>query len=383
MAYDRKLIFHGISKNINNYIIGRVVTKNFEQVDNKNQLIMVSEKNEYVPGYKAYITNDNFKQLDDKIIKSCYGVKNIEHFIDGDIVRISDDGLIRILYRIDSDDNVIFVTNQCNSNCIMCPDSDLVRKNGENVSIEELIEYIDYIPKDCKHLTITGGEPGLLKDNLIILLRECQKRLPNTNYLLLTNGRVFSDEKYLKKIVEVLPDNIRFGIPLYSSDEEIHDGITMAKNSFRQTVYAIKRMLEYDISIEIRTVVLKKNYNSLIKLSDYIIKEFKNVDVVNFMALEVLGNCLKNKKEVWINFEDINKYLLPSCLNLIKNRINVQLYNFPLCLIDSKLISLAKNSITDYKIKYKKECEICRARNLCGGFFFSTVNMKEINVKPL
>lgn len=381
MTYDRKLLFSAQTRIKEKYLIGKIVTNNFEVQDNKSELIMVSEKNEYIPGYKAYIFGDHI--LNDDTISYCFGVKNINDFLDGDVIRISNDGLIRILYRCDSDDNVIFVTNQCNSNCIMCPDSEIVRKNGENVPIEELIEYINYIPKDCKHLTITGGEPGLLKEDLIVLLKECKNKLPNTNYLLLSNGRVFSDEKYLKRIIEYLPNNIRFGIPLYSSEEKIHDNITNVKSSFKQTVYAIKKMLEYNISVEIRTVILKKNYDNLIELSNFIIKEFKKVDFVNFMSLEMLGNCLKNKNDVWIEFEKIDKYLLPACLNLVKNRVNVQLYNFPLCLINNKLISLAKNSITDYKVKYKKDCDSCRAKEICGGFFFSTVNMKEIIVKPL
>ena len=75
-------------------------------------------------------------------------------------------GIIRILYRDDSNDNAIVVTNQCNSNCIMCPDSDIVRNTRENPDIKKLIEQVKYIPNDTKHITITGGEPGLLKENL-------------------------------------------------------------------------------------------------------------------------------------------------------------------------------------------------------------------------
>ena len=78
--------------------------------------------------------------------------------------------IIRVLYRDDSEDNAIVVTNQCNSNCIMCPDSDAVRNTKENPDIKKLLKQIRCIPDDTKHITITGGEPGLLKENLLKLL---------------------------------------------------------------------------------------------------------------------------------------------------------------------------------------------------------------------
>ena len=378
--YSRPLLYKGKSLINSDYILGRIVTNNFETCEDKEKSIMISLDGQYVPGYKAYI----FKSIPSKIenIECIYEVDKIECFINDDIIRISKNGDIRILYRSDSEDNVIFVTNLCNSNCIMCPDSDIVRKKGENVSINELIEYVNYIPKNCKHITITGGEPGMLKKELVMLINECKEKLPNTDFLLLTNGRVLSDDLYRKDILDALPYHTRFGIPLYSSNKEIHDNITRGKDSFLQTTKAIKKLLDENIEVEIRTVILKKNYKELPKLAEYISKNFPKIEMVNFMALEVLGNCLKNKNEVWIDFEEISEDLLKASTILIKNGIKVQLYNFPLCKIDSKLVSLSSNSITDYKVRYKKECENCKAKSECGGFFFSTVNLNDIKVNP-
>ena len=61
----------------------------------------------------------------------------------------------------------------------------------------------------------------------------------------------------------------------------------------------------------------------------------------------------------------------------------VNLYNFPLCSLDRRLYSIARKSITDYKIRYKEECDECLAKEECGGFFNSTINMKDIKVKPI
>ena len=92
-------------------------------------------------------------------------------------------GVIRILYRDDSNDNAIVVTNQCNSNCIMCPDSDVVRNTKENPSIKKILEHIKCIPDDTEHITITGGEVGILKEDFIKVLETCKTYLPNTEFL--------------------------------------------------------------------------------------------------------------------------------------------------------------------------------------------------------
>ena len=55
----------------------------------------------------------------------------------------------------------IFVTNKCNSNCIMCPMSEGSRRKNNPEHIEELKAYIRELPKDVEYINVTGGEPTL------------------------------------------------------------------------------------------------------------------------------------------------------------------------------------------------------------------------------
>ena len=87
------------------------------------------------------------------------------------------------------------------------------------------------------------------------------------------------------------------------------------------------------------------------------------------MALEMTGNAYKNREQVWINFKEVKEYLYKACITIIKAGIIVNLYNFPLCNLDERLYSIAHKSITDYKIRYKEQCEECLAKENCGGFF--------------
>lgn len=383
---NRPLILKGNIniKNTDEYIIGKIIkNKNIENKETYIQVLNSENIDLYEKGYKGYIFETEPKKIDLNLINYCYNVKDFQTLKDYDVVEIINNKSIRVLYRDDSEDNAIVVTNQCNSNCIMCPDPDIIRNTKENPDIKKILEQIECIPNDTSHITITGGEPGLLKEKLLEVLDKCKKCLPNTEFLLLTNGRVFSDVHFANKIAEVVPSNIRVAIPIYADNEKLHDEITRAKESFNQAVNGIKNLINRNIDVEIRIVVLKKNYEQLEQIAKFIVREFPHTKIVNIMALEMMGNAYKNKDWVWVDFKDIKKYLYNACLTIIRSGIITNLYNFPLCNIDEKLYSLSRKSITDYKVRYKDGCDTCLIKESCGGFFNSTINIKDISIKPI
>lgn len=383
---NRPLILRGniIIRNIDEYIIGKII-KNKNIVNKENYIQILDDKNInlFQEGYKGYIFENKPQNINLKKINYCYNINEYQTLLDYDVIEIINNKMIRVLYRDDSEDNAIVVTNQCNSNCIMCPDADVVRNTKENPDIKKLLEQVRCIPDDTKHITITGGEPGLLKEDLLKLLEECKTYLPNTEFLLLTNGRIFSNTDFTRRLKKSIPNDIRIAIPIYADNEKLHDEITRAKGSFRQAIIGIKKLIEKNIDIEIRIVVLKKNYQYLEDIANFIVREIPQVKIVNIMALEMTGNAYKNREQVWINFGKVKDYLYKACITLIKAGIITNLYNFPLCNLEERLYSIAHKSITDYKIRYKEQCEECLAKESCGGFFNSTINVKDIEVKPI
>lgn len=383
---NRPFILRGKIKvnNLDEYIIGKVVKNdNREMKENYIQVLDDENVEKFEYGYLGYIFEHKPENINLEEINYCYEVENYQTLVNYDVIEIINNRNIRVLYRDDSEDNAIVVTNQCNSNCIMCPDPDTIRNTKENPDIKKLLEQVRCIPNDTKHITITGGEPGLLRNNLILLLEECKKCLLDTEFLLLTNGRIFSNTDFADKIKNSIPENIRIAIPIYADNAQLHDSITRAKDSFMQTITGIKKLIERDIDVELRIVVLKKNYKHIENIANFIAREIPQVKMVNIMALEMTGNAYQNKEEVWINFEKTKEYLYRACVVLIKSGIIVNLYNFPLCQIDERLYSIAHKSITDYKVRYKEACNECFAKQNCGGFFNSTVNVGNIEVKPI
>lgn len=281
-------------------------------------------------------------------------------------------------------DNTLYITDKCNSNCIMCPMAEVIRRNGHTIPTQVLMDLVRYMPSQMEHITITGGEPFYIKEDLFKILDALKNRNKAQNYLLLSNGRVFSNHDYCDRFAESVPENFLVGIPLHGPDSDIHDLISQSPGSFSQTTKGISNLLATkSMSIEIRIVVNKINAPYLIDLADFIIKKYKGINSVKFMGMEMLGNAILNSDKVWIPYEDAFSYIKPAIDLLVKNGIDVAIYNFPLCFVAPQYWNIARNSITAYKIKYSELCNDCKEKSACGGMFAGTDKYLKDLVKPI
>ena len=340
-------------------------------------------------GYHAYLLSSNIPEEYAKNLASycpnasiLYDVQNIEQYGNYDVIDVDNGGRIRIAYQDSSEDNVLFITNQCNSNCIMCPDSNAVRKRISENRKEYLDHLIELIPSDAIHLTITGGEPTLLKWDFIDILKKCQGKFTQTEFLMLSNGRTLANTAYRNAFLDALPNYFRLAVPLYAASSDAHDLITRAPGSFEQTVTALKA-LQHRLNIEIRIVVMKETYTQLPKIASYLVSNFPHIKTVSIMGLELLGNAAANRKNLWIDFHSTAKYIEDAVHILLTGGIDARIYNYPLCALPRSLWSISAKSITGYKIRYPEKCNECIVKNLCGGFFFSTLHFADIHVNPI
>ena len=103
-------------KNNDEYIIGKIIkNKNVEEKQEYIQILDNQNINQYEKGYKGYIFENKPQNIDIENINICYEVENFNTLIDYDVVEIVNNENIKVLYRDDSEDNAIVVTNQCNS----------------------------------------------------------------------------------------------------------------------------------------------------------------------------------------------------------------------------------------------------------------------------
>lgn len=276
---------------------------------------------------------------------------------------------------------LVYVTNQCNSNCIMCPDSVKLRIRPNEVTRENLLEQISEINPEAEHVDITGGEPTLLKEQLPELIEAVFRQATDAEVLMLSNGRSFAAGGYTERFSAFAHRRLKIEIPIHGDCAELHDRIAGCQESFVQTRAGIHHLLEAGVEVGIRIVVSRLNYSRLNELIRFISREFPEIKYVNLMGMEVLGNAWKNREQVWIEFDEVKDSLQQAVEQCFACGIIPSLYNYPLCLFDRKYWYCYRNSISDYKIRYFEECEKCTEKSRCGGFFASTYRYTRYKVR--
>ena len=269
---------------------------------------------------------------------------------------------------IQSNDNALFVTGQCNNHCLMCCQPP-VKKDDIDFFYEKNIRLIDSAPIELPAIGITGGEPTLLGDRLFDLIAHIRKRLPNTHIQILSNGRQFADGAYAEKLAQVSEGMVIVGVPFHSDSPIIHDRIAGAKNAYNQTLFGLYNLAANDINIELRIVLTKQNFQRLPQMARFISKNLAFVSTVAFMAMEDIGYTIKNRNLIWIEPLDYMPQLQQAVQYLAQLEFDVSLFNLPLCLLPESLRPFAKQSISDWKNKYLPICGTCALKSSCCGLF--------------
>ena len=303
---------------------------------------------------------------------------------DYDIIEIDDRGIYYQLYSRKEDEAGVVTTPRCNSNCVMCPASESSRQGCSDTPVDRLLQYVRYLPDDVSFITITGGEPTLIgTDHFSLLLKAIAEKYSHTGVLLLTNGRTLGSSAFFERFSQCVPADFRVAIPIHGSNAEKHDAVTQVRGSFAQTMCGIQNLLSKSIKVEIRIVVSKLNCDDLSDIADLILRRFPGVSVVNFIGLEMRGNCAKNSERVIIPYEMAFQKSKLAIRQLAIAGIDVGLYNFPYCMIDKEYWYIAKKSIAGYKSKFYDKCDSCRLRNDCCGIFEATMKFYHPEVYPV
>jgi His-Xaa-Ser system radical SAM maturase HxsC len=289
---------------------------------------------------------------------------------DGDIIGIEPHrNALRVLYRRKSPHNSFLVTERCNHSCLMC--SQPPKNVDDSWLIDELLQMITLMDPDTQEIGFTGGEPTLLGDGFLKVLLAAKNYLPRTTVHILSHGRRFSDEDFVRKYADIRHPDMMVGIPIYSDVSTIHNYVVQADGAFDETIRGILNLKRYRQRVEIRVVIHKQTYERLPQLAEFIARNLTFVDHVALMGLEITGFTRANLPDLWIDPWDYMDELYRAVTLLADCRMNVSIYNHQLCVIDRRLWPFAKKSISDWKNEYMPECDGCSAQNECGGFFSS------------
>ena len=288
----------------------------------------------------------------------------------GDVIRLMEGSArVSVLYRRGSNSNTMLATERCNSFCIMC--SQPPRDVDDGWLVEEMLATIDLMDRDEAQLGISGGEPTLLGDDLLVVLDRARRLLPNTALHVLSNGRRFADEAFARTVCAVRHPNLTWGVPVYSDCPEIHDYVVQAHSAWEETLAGLYNLAKLGAKVEIRVVVQRPNVERLGELAYFIFRNLTFAGHVAFMGLEPIGFARANYEKIWIDPVDCMDRLRDAVFFLANRGMNVSLYNYPLCVVPAEIRPFSRRSISDWKNTYLPNCGGCMLRDDCCGFFGS------------
>jgi len=156
------------------------------------------------------------------------------------------------------------LTFKCQNDCVHCYAGGPHETAELNTSQwKEVIDRLSQI--GIFILTFTGGEPTLRED-LPELLQYAQNKGMVTG--LITNGRKLKDKEYVKTLEKAGLDFVQ--VTLESHQPKIHDLITAAKGSWKETVAGIKNAAQSQIYVTTNTTLSKYNASDFLRTIDYI-----------------------------------------------------------------------------------------------------------------
>lgn len=279
---------------------------------------------------------------------------------------------MRRQFDINSNDNTLFITEQCNNHCVMCCQPPKRTDDIERL-FKENIRLIRTAPKEMKVIGISGGEPTLLGERLFEMIAEIRRCLPDTGIHLLSNGRAFADRRFTHRLSTVSEGKVCVGVPFHSDYCGDHDMIAGAKGAFTETMRGLYTLASEGVEIELRIVLNRLNHQRLPLMSEFIAKNLPFVSWVAFMGMEKTGLAIRNANHIWIEPKDYIQELIDAIQRLYDWDIDTAIYNIPLCLIPNDYHKFAEKSISDWKVKYYPFCERCALKDNCCGSFATSL----------
>lgn len=176
---------------------------------------------------------------------------------------------------------------KCNNRCRFCVQGNKRDLFG-NKSTEEVKETLTSARKDAESIVFTGGEVTIRPDFLELVAYA--KSLDFKVIQIQTNGRMLAYKEFARQTVEAGANE--FSPALHGHTPELHDYLTEAKGAFKQTVRAIKNLMELGQTVITNTVVTRSNYRHLVEIAKILLG--LRVQQYQFAFVHPVGTVAEN-----------------------------------------------------------------------------------------
>ncbi len=268
---------------------------------------------------------------------------------------------------------------QCNNDCLFCAQGGKREKCSFRKK-ETIEKELRDTRKTHSSVVFTGGEPTL--HPYFLDLVGFAKGLNYESIQIQSNGRMFCYKDFCIKSIQ--RGASEFSPSLHGHKAELHDFLTSAPGSFKQTVQGIKNLKALGQRVITNSVVTSKNYKHLPELAELLIS--LGVDQYQFAFVHIVGTAGKNRKWIVPKKSDVMPYIKKGIDLGKKAGRGVMTEAIPYCLMkgyedciaeriipDAKVIErkLTVESFTHYRQNYGKakgeKCGKCVYNNICEG----------------
>ena len=202
------------------------------------------------------------------------------------------------------------LTFRCQNNCIHCYAGG--PHETPELTTQQWKEAIDHLSDiGVFILTFTGGEPTIREDLPELLLYAQNKGLVTG---LITNGRNLKDKAYLDTLEKVGLDFVQ--VTLESHKSEVHDLMTAAIGSWKETLTGIRNAVNSQIYVSTNTTLSKRNAASFLDTIDFI--KGLGVDAFGCNSLIYSGKANDVKQDFALTVSELDA-LLPKIRDKANN----------------------------------------------------------------
>ena len=288
--------------------------------------------------------------------------------MDEDVVAVADHmNHAHVLFRYTDQHHTVFLTNRCNSYCLMC--SQPPTKHDDSWLVNEAVEVANHIASSPHTLGFSGGEPLLLSEHLRLVLDTFAHQHPSTRYDVLSNGRLLADPIYAEHMLKGLSERVTWMVPLYGHADFLHDFVVQSPGAFEETLAGLLNLRRFGQTVQLRIVLIRPVLENLAALCEFIGRNLPFVREVALMACEPIGFALANPELTDIDLRDWSTELSHGFRTLKRAKVPAILMNAPLCALPQTLWPYAHKSISDWKRTFAEDCATCRVKTECAGLF--------------
>lgn len=166
----------------------------------------------------------------------------------------------------------LHLTQRCNFTCWYCYNKSVLNKYEEELTTAQWYKVIGKL-KDSKSFIITGGEPLLRKD-LLLIIRRIRKLNCTCKISIISNGSLFN-ESNTKEIFESV-DEVLLSLDSLDIDIQKHNRSKKGFNNIIHLLEIASQNIDINKKLVVRSIISKKNYSEILNMTK-VLKEKYNI----------------------------------------------------------------------------------------------------------